>query len=163
MVLVLSLPRSFPHRELLVTMTFGVVLLSLLIQGVSMSPLLRWLGIVKWQEGREAVELVRGRLMAAYAALESLEGMTRGLSTAVPTLRKEYEAKIEALKQDMGENQTDLDQLADQEMQWARRHLLLVEKNRIMDAFQEGRLSQRVYEKLLADTDARLLRVETEL
>jgi Na+:H+ antiporter len=163
MVLVLSLRHNFPQRELLVTMTFGVVLLSILVQGVTMSPLLRWLGIVKWQEGRATVELARGRLLAAYAGLEALDGMTRGLSTAVPALRKEYEEKIEALKHDMGEKQLDLDQLADQEMRWARRHLLLVEKNRIIDAFQEGRLSQRVYEQLLADIDARLLAAETEL
>lgn len=42
-------------------------------------------------------------------------------------------------------------------------HLLLVEKNRIMEAFHEGRLSQRVYEKLLADIDGRLLTLETEI
>jgi CPA1 family monovalent cation:H+ antiporter len=163
MVLVLSLPRTFPHRELLVTMTFGVVLLSILVQGVTMSPLLRWLGIVKWQEGRAAVELARGRLLAAYAGLEALDGMTHGLSSAVPTLRKEYEEKIEARKQDMEEGQTDFEQIRDQEMRWARRHVLLAEKNRVMDAFQEGRLSQRVYEQLLADLDARLLAVETEI
>ena len=46
MVLVLSLP-GFPHRELLVSMTFGVVMLSILVHGLTMSPLLRWLGIVR--------------------------------------------------------------------------------------------------------------------
>ena len=45
MVLVLSLPTDFPHRELLVSMTFGVVLLSILVHGLTMSPLLRWLGL----------------------------------------------------------------------------------------------------------------------
>ena len=163
MVLVLSLPQDFPHRELLVTMTFGVVLLSILIQGVTISPLLRWLGIIKWQEGREAVELAQGRLLAAYAGLEALDGMTPGFSNVVPTLRQEYEERMETLKSDIEETQTEFDQLADQEMRWARRHLLLVEKNRLIDAFQKGRLSLRVYEKLLAEIDARLLAVETEL
>jgi CPA1 family monovalent cation:H+ antiporter len=46
MVLVLSLPKNFPHQELLVSMTFGVVILSILVHGFTMSPLLRWLGIV---------------------------------------------------------------------------------------------------------------------
>ncbi len=46
MVLVLSLPADFPYRELLVSMTFGVVILSILIHGLTISPLLRWLGIV---------------------------------------------------------------------------------------------------------------------
>jgi len=163
MVLVLSLPRHFPHRDLLVTMTFGVVILSILIQGVSMSPLLKWLGVVKWQEGREAVELARGRLLAAYAGLEAVDQMAHGLSSVAPTLRQEYEERIDTIRQAFGEIQPDLDQLKEQEMHWARRHLLLVEKNRIIDAFQEGRISQRAYERLLADIDARLLQMETEL
>ncbi len=45
MVLALALPRSFPNRDLLVTLTFGVVLLSILIQGLSMPWLLHRLGL----------------------------------------------------------------------------------------------------------------------
>jgi CPA1 family monovalent cation:H+ antiporter len=163
MVLVLSLPRDFLHRDLLVTMTFGVVLISILLQGLTMPPLLRWLGIIKKDEGQEAVELAQGRLMAAHAGLEALDRMTYGISTAVPQLKEEYQEKIKNIEQDIGKMEPDLDQLMDQETRWARRHLLLVEKNRIIDAFQEGRLSQHVYEKLLADIDARLLTMETEI
>ena len=46
MVLALSLPTDFPGRELVVTVTFGVVLASILLQGVTMAPLLRKLGLV---------------------------------------------------------------------------------------------------------------------
>ena len=41
MVLALSLPGDFPGRERIVTVTFGVVLLSILLQGITMAPLLR--------------------------------------------------------------------------------------------------------------------------
>lgn len=47
LVLALALPANFPHRQQLITMTFGVVLLSLLAQGLSMAWLLRRLGIVE--------------------------------------------------------------------------------------------------------------------
>jgi monovalent cation:H+ antiporter, CPA1 family len=40
MVLVLGLPTEFPHRLLLVHMTFGVVVLSILLQGTTLSMLL---------------------------------------------------------------------------------------------------------------------------
>ena len=43
MVLALALPNDFPFRELVLVMTFGVIVLSILIQGLSMAPLLRWL------------------------------------------------------------------------------------------------------------------------
>ncbi len=45
MVLALALPADFSHRELIVTMTLGVVLLSIVIQGITTGPLLRALGL----------------------------------------------------------------------------------------------------------------------
>ncbi|HEY4321375.1 MAG TPA: sodium:proton antiporter [Gemmatimonadales bacterium] len=45
MVLALSLPDTLPGRSTIITVTFGVVLLSIVVQGSTMSPLLRWLGI----------------------------------------------------------------------------------------------------------------------
>ena len=45
MVLVLALPQDFDQRELLVTVTFGVVLLSIVLQGATAAPMLRALGL----------------------------------------------------------------------------------------------------------------------
>jgi CPA1 family monovalent cation:H+ antiporter len=50
-VLALALRRDYPHRQQLITMTFGVVLLTLLVQGLSMPVLLRRLGIVIAPDG----------------------------------------------------------------------------------------------------------------
>ena len=47
MVLALALPRSFAHRELILHTTYGVVLLTLLVQGLTMKPLVRALGLVR--------------------------------------------------------------------------------------------------------------------
>jgi CPA1 family monovalent cation:H+ antiporter len=166
MVLVLSLPRDVPSRDLLVTMTFGVVVLSLLLHGLSISPLLRWLGIVRGSGERKALEFARGKLLAAYAALSTLDQMSQGRfrkSSIVPTLRQEYDEMIQSLEHEMAEIQPEKQQLDAEETKWVRRHLLLVEKQRVIDAFHEGRMDQEIYEKLLADIDARLLKVETEL
>ena len=46
MVLALGLPDTFIHREMILGTTYGVVLLSLLVQGLTMKPLLRRLGMV---------------------------------------------------------------------------------------------------------------------
>jgi monovalent cation:H+ antiporter, CPA1 family len=46
MVLALSLAIDFPQRQLLITMTFGVVLISILIQGTARASLLKRLGLV---------------------------------------------------------------------------------------------------------------------
>lgn len=45
MVLALALGSELPHRELIVTMTTGVVFLTLLVQGLTMAPLIRRLGL----------------------------------------------------------------------------------------------------------------------
>lgn len=46
MVLALALPPTFIHRELILNTTYGVVLLTLLVQGLTMKPLLRAVGLV---------------------------------------------------------------------------------------------------------------------
>jgi len=38
-----GVPRDLPNRELSVSMTFGVALLSILVQGLTMSGLINWL------------------------------------------------------------------------------------------------------------------------
>jgi CPA1 family monovalent cation:H+ antiporter len=45
MVLALALPADFPQRELVVTTTYGVVFLSIVVQGLTAGPLLRRLGL----------------------------------------------------------------------------------------------------------------------
>ena len=45
MVLAIALPREFPYRESIVAMTFGVVILSLFLQGLSIAKLLRLLDV----------------------------------------------------------------------------------------------------------------------
>lgn len=47
MVLALALPGSFVHRELILHTTYGVVLLTLLVQGLTTKPLVRALGLLK--------------------------------------------------------------------------------------------------------------------
>jgi CPA1 family monovalent cation:H+ antiporter len=41
MVLALSLPPEMPQRDLVIQMTVGVVVLSILLQGLTVAPLLR--------------------------------------------------------------------------------------------------------------------------
>ena len=164
MVLVLSLAKDFAHRDLLVTMTFGVVMISILVHGMTVSPLLRWLGIVKGREHREAYEFARGKLQAASAALEELERMSHlhfSRDDVRTQLKDEYEKRIEKEQDQIGELELDRAAIVAQESQWARRHLLLTEKNHVIDSFRQGLLSQEIYEKLLADIDARLLRLES--
>jgi CPA1 family monovalent cation:H+ antiporter len=46
MVLALALPPTFVHREMILHTTYGVVLLTLLVQALTMKPLLRAVGLI---------------------------------------------------------------------------------------------------------------------
>jgi Na+:H+ antiporter len=164
MVLVLSLPKDFPHRELLVSMTFGVVILSILVHELTMSPLLRWLVIVRGQQERAAYELTRGKLQAAHAALEEIDQMSHAHFTVpevLASLRREYEQKVERDSAILNELHLGKQQLHAEELQRARRHLKSVEKDSVIHAFHRGFLGQAVQDELLADIDAQLLRLES--
>ena len=164
MVLVLSLPKDFPHRDVLVSMTFGVVILSILVHGLTMSPVLRWLGIVRGHRERATYELTRGKLLAANAALEEIEKMSHVHFTnpELPaSLRSEYEQKVRRDNAALDALHLERQQLDAEELQQARRHLQTVEKDAVIDAFQRGILSQTVQEELLAEIDARVLGLES--
>ncbi len=164
MVLVLSLPKEFPHQELLVSMTFGVVILSVLVHGLTMSPLLKRLGIVRGPQEHAAYEVTRGRLYAAHAALEEIDRMSRVRATTpdvLARLRRDYEVRVERDGDALEALHRERRGLDDEEFQEARRHLLLVEKGVVSDAFHQGVLSRVVHEQLLADVDAQLLGLES--
>jgi Na+:H+ antiporter len=164
MVLALSLPLSFPHRDLLVTMTFGVVVISILVHGLTVSRFLTWLGIVTGHEARETYEFLKGKLQAANAALTDIERLGRGRlkdEGVLSEIQREYETMIQRGEERLGSLRIDRKQLEREEMQRARRELLLVERNHLLDSFHRGMLSQRAYERLLEDVDTRLLQVET--
>jgi CPA1 family monovalent cation:H+ antiporter len=165
MVLALSLPQNFPHRDLLVTMTFGVVVISILVHGLTVSRFLKWFGIVTGGEARMTYEFLRGKLRAAHAALSDIEQLERGRlknEGVLSDLHEEYEAMIRRHQEELSSLEIDQKQLRREEMENARRQLLLTERKHLLDTFHQGLLSQRVYEKLLEDVDARLLQLETE-
>jgi CPA1 family monovalent cation:H+ antiporter len=55
----LSLPSDFPHREQLLAMTYGVVLFTLLVQGLTIAPLGRRLGVLgETSQGHPAREAI---------------------------------------------------------------------------------------------------------
>jgi len=45
LALALALPVDIPQRELIITLTFAVVAFSIFVQGLTIAPLLRWLGL----------------------------------------------------------------------------------------------------------------------
>jgi CPA1 family monovalent cation:H+ antiporter len=164
MVLALGLAPEFPNRSLLVTMTFGVVILSILLQGLSMSPLLRWLGIAGRRDEWERYEERRARMGASQAALRSLDRMA-GEKLAHPdviaSFRKKYEQSMEEAEKAMHGLEVKQAELRGEVERAVHRQLLLVQKEHLVDSLRAGRLGRHAFEAVLRDLDAELWQLES--
>ena len=164
MVLVLGLPMALPQRELIISITFGVVVLSILIQGTTMGPLLRRLGLIA-ASGSSDRDRLCGSLTARRAALAELERMANQhvfADEVVQRLRAAYEAKAEEVVQEIAALHENAADVLEEELLVARRQLLVTEKDAIRDAYRAGEISEDTYEAILADIDGRLFELESQ-
>jgi CPA1 family monovalent cation:H+ antiporter len=84
-----ALPESFPYRDLILFTAFAVVLGSLVIQGLTLRPLI--LALRLKDENPVAVEVARARAIAYRAALDEIDGDP---SEEAEILRLEYRALL---------------------------------------------------------------------
>ena len=98
LVIALALPLTtsrgapFPSRDLIIFVTFGVIFATLVLQGFTLTPLVRHLGL--HADDAEAREEREARVAMADAALRSLREIAREEdvpSDVVSTVRSEYE------------------------------------------------------------------------
>ncbi|HTX24780.1 MAG TPA: Na+/H+ antiporter [Steroidobacteraceae bacterium] len=80
---------AFPHRDLIVFCGFTVVLFTLVVQGITLRPLMQWLKLE--DDGSVERELTLARAETARAALHALR--ERGERPSVSLLRREYAAR----------------------------------------------------------------------
>jgi len=85
----LGLPISFPYRDLIVFSAFCVVLTTLVVQGLTLRPLMQRLGL--HDDGTVAREVGIARAETAQAALRALDGRP-----FADVLRREYQARLRA-------------------------------------------------------------------
>jgi CPA1 family monovalent cation:H+ antiporter len=94
---------SFPQRDLVIFFTFGIILLTLVGQGLSLGPIIRLFGLQP--DGALQREHALARLEAARAALSRLNELATEASfptDALTRLRSHYVHKLEVLTEAMG-------------------------------------------------------------
>lgn len=161
MVLVLGLP-PLPHRDLLVTMTFGVVIVSILVQGLTMGPLLRRLGLVGQRGSVFELERLQGALRGTSAAISELDrahGEGSLSSATLASVRAGFEQRRDSLKQAVEAIHLEAADAVAEERRRALLRALTAEKDALLAARAAGSLGGEAAESLLADVDARLVEV----
>jgi CPA1 family monovalent cation:H+ antiporter len=160
MVLALALPNTLPFRDLLITTTYGVVIVSILVQGLTMGPLLRRLGVT--ERGTRNDGAARARLVAAKAARQALDQLVKNGSVHPDSATKlelsvarEFTEAESALRAALEAEQDG----GERELLDAQRQLLLARKDAVARAVRAGVVTDDDTHELHAELDARLLRV----
>ncbi len=96
----LAIPASVEQRELVILITYGVVLVTLVVPGLTLAPLIRALGLGQSEE-RQRQE-VEARMRLTHAALERFDEL--GEHGDVPRedlerLRDRYQARLDRLRE----------------------------------------------------------------
>jgi CPA1 family monovalent cation:H+ antiporter len=160
LALALSLPASLgATREMLLAVTFGVVLFTILAQSLTIDGLLRRLRIIERSEARLEYERRHARALAARAGYEHLQRMRRdGLITS-PTwdrLSSSARERLETLTKDVREAMADAPEMEIQELSMAQREALRAQRAMLGRLRREGVLSDEAHAELVAEIDLSL-------
>ena len=161
LALALSLPASLEDRDWIQVMTFGVVLVSLIGQGLTMQPLLSWLGFSQ----KEPMDYERhvARLHAYSRAIDAInreqqEGVL--LPSIAAGVRSEYEQAMEEEQRVLDEMSDESGFLHTQQLRSARRHALMVQRDTYRSLARAGDLSSENMHHLIGQLDAQIVELD---
>lgn len=164
MALALSLPLTFPDREAIINMTFGVVLFTLLVPGLTMEPLVRLLGMAPKHEKLNKYQQYKALLMAYRAELQAvskLKDESKISSTAHDAWKEQLQEQILDLGRKMESLQlsdSSIDELQDRQ---AKVFLLESRKDYLAKLVKEGVLTEESADQLYVAVDCELDSIAT--
>jgi CPA1 family monovalent cation:H+ antiporter len=164
LALALSLDPSFPYRAELLAWTFGVVAFSLIVQGLTIKPLLNALGMCAAAE----TEYDRARVLqiALSSARSELDELLSGhvISTPLHTrLRQELDSSLARAEAQIAEMYTEDTEGAHSEIRTARTRLSAAERGAIQRAFYDGLISHQTAVNMIDAADRRMDELEQKL
>ncbi len=163
MVLALSLPVDYAHRPLLIDLAFGTVLLSILVQGLTVGPLVRWLGLAAKREERRIYGELSARFRSLGRALREVRDQREIHHLSSPVagrLEAEIEAQLRQLEADLDRLRRQSRDLEHEELRRAREHLIVVRKDALQACLAEGLIDDETMSDLISELDLELTRLE---
>ncbi len=142
LALALSLPPTFPYRDQILAMTFGAVAFTIVVQGLTIKPLLQFLGITTSKE--DDYERARVRQIAIGSARAELDSMVRGHLISYPIYERfhhELQDQLDQVKSEIVEIYRRDETRASEEVRLATLRLVTAEKSSIEQAMHDGIIS----------------------
>jgi monovalent cation/hydrogen antiporter len=157
----LALPPSTPQRDLVVFLTFAVILVTLVLQGLTLPTVIRRLG-VHGDDG-EAHEELRARLVATQAALARLEELANEEWTRNETVERMtgmYDYRRRRLKARAGKIEDD--GYEDRSVAYQRmvREVLEAQRSAVVALRNDGTISNDVMHRIERELDLEDQRLE---
>ena len=146
--------EPFPDRDLILFLTFIVILATLVVQGLSLPPLIRSLGVK--DDGSMAREEREARLKANQTALARLNQIAEhnpAKADALERLRIEYEDHIRQVEGAERENAGTPLRLFSSEYERLSHEALQVERRTILKLRNEDAISDEVLRRIQRDID----------
>jgi CPA1 family monovalent cation:H+ antiporter len=165
LAVVLSLPFDLPARPLLLNLTFGVVLFTLLVQGLTMGLLVQHLGLSGDDPRRQAYQAKRAKLMmlrAAWNELRRLEEDAVLPPRIFALLNAEYRAAGQQIDAELDQIYQDQSELEAQELRTVRTQLLRIERTTLQELQRQGLVSNDTVQLLAAQIDTGLLNIQSD-
>jgi CPA1 family monovalent cation:H+ antiporter len=153
---------SFPERDLILFLTFSTILATLVLQGLTLGPLIGALRL-KSEDEADKVEELETRLEGARAALERLEQLDgeRVPPGAQERTREQYEERIRRYEAGIEAGGTT-EEYAESSASWRawRRELIKVEREAVLSRRDQGEVSPEVMRRVMRDLDLEESRLE---
>jgi monovalent cation/hydrogen antiporter len=144
----------FPARDLILFLTFSVILVTLVGQGLTLPLVIRALGLE--DDGLEAREDARARIRAAEAAVARLEELLEEEWVREDTaerMRGLYRFRTDRFRARLDDGDDGAIESRSQDYQRLRRELLDAEREAILDLRRTGVISNDVWMRVARDLD----------
>jgi monovalent cation/hydrogen antiporter len=142
----LALPVNFPHRDLIFFTSFAVVLVTLVVQGMTLRPLLTWLDVR--DDGAVEREVTLARIEALRAALDATKHCGGGESAEL--LRRRYEHRLRSAE---GNRDDDTAAIDEQVIRVAT----AAERRRLIELRDDGTIGDTAFQQVEQELDMREL------
>ncbi|MFC4402483.1 cation:proton antiporter [Gracilibacillus xinjiangensis] len=163
--LVLSLPRDFEGREEILLFAFSVVLFSLVVQGLSIKPLISWFGVNKKAESYQEYEALMARAHRLETGIQEIITVRKKLfvtEVVSQEIIEEYEKQRARLQNDINKLFDKYPGLREKQETALLKHSLYAQYEAINHLVREDIISGEVAEKEKDIITNKIVEIEDE-
>jgi CPA1 family monovalent cation:H+ antiporter len=146
--------QPFPHRDLILFITFGVIIITLVGQGLMLPFVVRWIGITRIGK-EEQVGAIQSELEARASALEQVEKRLEKViaehelhDDVVQLLRTRNQSRRQILPTDMDDALARVRQSAE-----LKKELIDIERDFIYQLLREGKITDEARRRIEYELD----------